>query len=76
MTINNYSFFSGFRPLRGHLKDHEAKKFIIYSIYSWGCTSIISLITFYMDNFPNTIISITILPEFGKNSCWFGCKYI
>lgn len=68
-----YILFSGLRPIRGNLREHEAKKFIIYSIYAWGCTSLISLITFYMQEVPLNL-SFTIRPEFGEKSCWFGCK--
>lgn len=69
-----FSFFSGFRPLRGNVQEHEMKKFIIYSIYAWGCTFLISIITFFMDKLT-FLPSGSIRPEFGKNSCFFGSKY-
>jgi len=68
-----YLIFSGFRPLRGNIKEHEAKKFVIYSIYAWGCTAFISIITFGMEQLPY-LPSDAIRPGFGYKSCWFGCK--
>ncbi|XP_026815269.1 G-protein coupled receptor Mth2-like [Rhopalosiphum maidis] len=65
--------FSGFRPLRGNIREHEAKKFIIYSIYAWGCTSFISIITFGMENLL-FLPTDAIRPGFGIKSCWFGSK--
>lgn len=74
-NINIYLIFSsGFRPLRGNLKENEAKKFNMYSIYAWGSTFLISMFTFYMDNMSSISSKIT-RPEFGVNSCWFNSKY-
>ncbi|KAF0761761.1 G-protein coupled receptor Mth2-like, partial [Aphis craccivora] len=56
--------FTGFRPLRGNIKEHEAKKFVIYSIYAWGCTAFISIITFGMEQLPY-LPSDAIRPGFG-----------
>ncbi|XP_025197944.1 G-protein coupled receptor Mth2-like isoform X2 [Melanaphis sacchari] len=71
MCFDLWWTFSGFRPLRGNLKEHEAKKFIVYSIYAWGCTSFISIITFGMEELPY-LPSGAIRPGFGNKSCWFG----
>jgi len=67
-----YSIFSGFRPLRGNIQEHEAKKFIIYSIYAWGSTALITIITYVMEEY---LPAGAIHPEFGIRSCWFACKY-
>jgi len=69
-----YLIFSGFRPLRGNTQENEENKFIIYSIYAWGCTTLISIITFGMDKLPYLLID-NIRPRIGISSCWFGCKY-
>jgi G protein-coupled receptor Mth (Methuselah protein) len=69
-----YLMFSGFRPLRGNIREHEAKKFIIYSIYAWGCTSLISIITFGMEELPYLPTGV-IRPGIGISNCWFDCKY-
>ncbi|XP_022161437.1 G-protein coupled receptor Mth2-like isoform X2 [Myzus persicae] len=69
MCFDLWWTFSGFRPLRGNIQEHEAKKFIIYSIYAWGCTSFISLCTFGMEEY---LPLDAIRPEFGIKSCWFA----
>ncbi|XP_026815187.1 G-protein coupled receptor Mth2-like [Rhopalosiphum maidis] len=71
MCFDLWWTFSGFRPLRGNIREHEAKKFIIYSIYAWGCTSFISIITFGMENLL-FLPTDAIRPGFGIKSCWFG----
>ncbi|XP_026814144.1 G-protein coupled receptor Mth2-like isoform X2 [Rhopalosiphum maidis] len=71
MCFDLWWTFSGFRPLRGNTQENEANKFIIYSIYAWGCTSLISIITFGMDKLQY-LLTDNIRPRFGINSCWFG----
>lgn len=68
-----YFFIIVFRGIPGMARDHETKKFIIYSIYSWGCTFLLSVFTFYMQVFPNSLIPVR--PEIGVDRCWFNSKY-
>ncbi|XP_050434339.1 G-protein coupled receptor Mth2-like [Adelges cooleyi] len=73
MCFDLWWTFSGYRPLKGNTHRQEAKKFVIYSIYAWGCTIIILIITLYMDLSPNETPN-AIRPEFGKDRCWFYSK--
>ncbi|XP_050420954.1 G-protein coupled receptor Mth2-like [Adelges cooleyi] len=73
MCFDLWWTFSGFRPLRGNAKRQEAKKFVIYSIYAWGWSIIILIITLYME-FSPTVSPNAIRPEFGKTRCWFSLK--
>uniref|UniRef100_A0A1B6DQS8 G-protein coupled receptors family 2 profile 2 domain-containing protein n=1 Tax=Clastoptera arizonana TaxID=38151 RepID=A0A1B6DQS8_9HEMI len=73
MCFDIWWVFSGLRPLRGSVKEREHKKFIIYSIYAWGCPLIIFIITLVMQTvkeIPDTFIK----PEFGLNKCWFSTE--
>ncbi|XP_011307422.1 uncharacterized protein [Fopius arisanus] len=60
----------GFRALQGSVKQRERKKFIIYSIYAWGCASIITGVCLIMDFVPG-IPDSYIKPRFGEKRCWF-----
>ncbi|XP_060865535.1 G-protein coupled receptor Mth2-like isoform X2 [Metopolophium dirhodum] len=70
MCFDLWWTFSGFRPLRGNVHEHEAKKFIIYSIYAWGSTALITIITYGMEKYLPAADPIR--PEFGNHSCWFS----
>ncbi|KAG8239848.1 hypothetical protein J437_LFUL014819 [Ladona fulva] len=52
---------------------NERKKFIIYSIYAWSCTSMIVLISLIMD-FADGIPDHYFKPRFGRSRCWFDRK--
>ncbi|XP_058800351.1 G-protein coupled receptor Mth2-like isoform X4 [Phymastichus coffea] len=70
MCFDIWWTFGGFRSLHGSVKQRERKKFIMYSIYAWGCATVITTITMIMDLVPG-IPDTMIRPEFGKGSCWF-----
>ncbi|XP_031779177.1 G-protein coupled receptor Mth2 isoform X1 [Nasonia vitripennis] len=61
----------GFRSLHGSVKQRERKKFIMYSIYAWGCASTLTTVCMIMDLVPGIPAHI-IRPEFGRGSCWFN----
>lgn len=65
---------SGFRSLHGSVKQRERKKFIMYSIYAWGCAIILTTFCMVMDLVPNIPIDFP-RPQFGQGSCWFHSKY-
>lgn len=69
-------FFSGFRPLNGNLKEYEANKFIHYSMYAWGCPTLITLFTYCKEIWPDILLPNLIKPEWNERTCWFLCKYI
>ncbi|XP_001951628.2 G-protein coupled receptor Mth2 [Acyrthosiphon pisum] len=69
MCFDLWWTFSGFRPLRGNIQEHEAKKFIIYSIYAWGGTALITIITYGTEEY---LPASAIRPDFGIRSCWFA----
>ncbi|XP_046681532.1 G-protein coupled receptor Mth2-like [Homalodisca vitripennis] len=71
MCFDIWWVFSGLRPLRGSVKEREHKKFIMYSLYAWGCPLIILVITLIIELVPSIPDSF-IKPEFGVIKCWFG----
>ncbi|XP_017794200.1 PREDICTED: G-protein coupled receptor Mth2-like [Habropoda laboriosa] len=70
MCFDIWWTFGGFRSLQGSVKQRERKKFLIYSIYAWGCASVLTGICVIMDFLPD-IPEYFIRPEFGTQSCWF-----
>ncbi|CAK9798341.1 G-protein coupled receptor Mth2 [Anthophora quadrimaculata] len=70
MCFDIWWTFGGFRSLQGSVKQRERKKFLIYSIYAWGCASVLTGICVIMDFLPD-IPEYFIRPEFGAQSCWF-----
>ncbi|XP_025409388.1 G-protein coupled receptor Mth2-like [Sipha flava] len=71
MCFDLWWTFSGFRLLKRNLKQHESKKFKMYSIYAWGCTTFISAFTYYMQIVYS---SSQFSPGFGIRRCWFNTK--
>ena len=43
----------------------------MYSIYAWGCASVLTIICIIMDLVP-WIPKDVIKPGFGQGSCWFN----
>lgn len=70
MCFDIFWTFSGFRSLRGTAREREHKKFIFYSIYSWGCPLILLGVTLIMQ-FHNDIPDSVLRPRFGEKKCWF-----
>ncbi|XP_050546922.1 G-protein coupled receptor Mth2-like isoform X2 [Daktulosphaira vitifoliae] len=73
MCFDLWWTFSGCRPMKGHIRYRETKKFIIYSIYAWGCPSLISIITLFME-LSLDVPKYAIRPGFGIQRCWFNTK--
>ncbi|XP_032665102.1 G-protein coupled receptor Mth2-like isoform X1 [Odontomachus brunneus] len=78
MCFDIWWMFGGFRSLQGSakqreksVKQQEKKKFIMYSIYAWGCPFILTIICLIMDFVPD-ISKTLIRPEFGNVRCWFA----
>ncbi|XP_014210183.1 uncharacterized protein LOC106640606 [Copidosoma floridanum] len=71
MCFDIWWTFGGLRSLHGSVKQREHKKFIMYSIYAWGCASMLTGICMIMDLVPGIPEDI-IRPEFGVASCWFN----
>ncbi|XP_059613890.1 G-protein coupled receptor Mth2-like [Phlebotomus argentipes] len=57
-----------FRGVRGVQRDADRKKFIIYSVYAWGCSIVILSIAVAMQ-FAESVPE-SMKPGFGVNSCW------
>ncbi|XP_046680952.1 G-protein coupled receptor Mth2-like isoform X4 [Homalodisca vitripennis] len=70
MCFDIWWVFSGLRPLRGSVKEREHKKFILYSLYAWGCPLVIFVITLVIELVPSIPKSF-IKPQFGVDKCWF-----
>ncbi|XP_034950133.1 G-protein coupled receptor Mth2-like [Chelonus insularis] len=70
MCFDIWWTFGGFRSMQGSVRQSERKKFKIYSIYAWGCASILTMVCLIMDLHPN-IPTTLIRPQFGTSACWF-----
>ncbi|XP_023288844.1 probable G-protein coupled receptor Mth-like 3 isoform X5 [Orussus abietinus] len=70
MCFDIWWTFGGFRSLQGSAKQREKKKFIMYSIYAWGCATLLTAVCMVMDLVPG-IPKHYIRPEFGVGSCWY-----
>ncbi|XP_014486102.1 PREDICTED: G-protein coupled receptor Mth2-like isoform X1 [Dinoponera quadriceps] len=70
MCFDIWWTFGGFRSLQGSVKQRERKKFIIYSIYAWGCATVLTVVCAIMDFVP-TVPKTFIRPEFGHVRCWY-----
>ncbi|XP_011307301.1 probable G-protein coupled receptor Mth-like 3 isoform X2 [Fopius arisanus] len=63
--------FRSARSMEGSIKRRtERRKFIFYTIYAWGCPSILTIICLILDFSPSMMDSI-FSPRFGEYSCWF-----
>nr|XP_034175038.1 G-protein coupled receptor Mth2-like isoform X2 [Osmia lignaria] len=71
MCFDIWWTFGGFRSLQGSVKQRERKKFLIYSVYAWGCAFLLTGVCIVMDFLPN-IPDHFVKPEFGTQSCWFN----
>ncbi|XP_050439709.1 probable G-protein coupled receptor Mth-like 9 [Adelges cooleyi] len=66
--------FSGFRLLSYSNKiENEKKKYMIYSVYAWGSSIIISVLTAVAE-FTDFLVSPEYKPNFGQRDCWFANK--
>lgn len=67
-------YFSGFRVLLYSNKiENEKKKYIIYSVYAWGCSIGITILT-ALAEFTNSLGDHKYKPDFGLKDCWFSSK--
>ncbi|XP_043522794.1 probable G-protein coupled receptor Mth-like 3 isoform X2 [Frieseomelitta varia] len=73
MCFDIWWTFGGFRSLRGSVMQRERKKFLIYSIYAWGCALILTGVCVIVDFFPD-IPEYVIKPQFGRQNCWFTTR--
>ncbi|XP_032665065.1 G-protein coupled receptor Mth2-like [Odontomachus brunneus] len=69
MCFDIWWAFGGFRSLQKSVKQQEKKKFIMYSIYVWGCTFILTILCLIMDFVPN-IPKNVFRPRLGHLRCW------
>jgi len=51
------------------MKAKEAKSFINYSVYAWGYSLMMSIITFAID--ASNLLPDEMKPNIGVTSCWF-----
>nr|CAD7459775.1 unnamed protein product [Timema tahoe] len=66
-------FSTGYRPLRGSVKEREFKKFVIYSCYAWGCSLLFLAVCLVIDFTPGVPDHI-LKPEFGTIKCWLATR--
>ncbi|KAL0103546.1 hypothetical protein PUN28_017664 [Cardiocondyla obscurior] len=71
MCFDIWWTFGGFRSLQGSIGQRERKKFVMYSIYAWGCASLFTTICAIMDFVPSVPKEL-IRPEIGLTKCWFN----
>nr|CAD7266376.1 unnamed protein product [Timema shepardi] len=60
----------GILPPQGTVVERDRKKCIYYSLYAWGSTILISVISLIMEFSPG-IPDTFLKPGFGKKTCWF-----
>jgi len=73
-AMNNCFICSGFRLLLYSNKiENEKKKYIIYSVYAWGCSIAITLLT-ALAEFTKSLGDHKYKPNFGHKVCWFSSK--
>nr|CAD7404030.1 unnamed protein product [Timema poppensis] len=60
----------GILPPQGTVVERDRKKCIYYSLYAWGSTILISVISLIMEFTPG-IPDTFLKPGFGKKTCWF-----
>ncbi|XP_015514293.1 G-protein coupled receptor Mth2 isoform X1 [Neodiprion lecontei] len=70
MCVDIWWTFAGYRSIQGSVRQRERKKFILYSIYAWGCACLLTGICIIMEYAPG-IPSNVVRPEFGVEKCWF-----
>lgn len=71
MCIDISWTFSGLRPPQGNtVLNSDNKKFLYYSLYAWGSTSLISVVTAVLEFVPG-IPQTKFTPRFGEERCWF-----
>ncbi|CAG2055542.1 unnamed protein product [Timema podura] len=61
---------SGILPPQGTVVERDRKKCIFYSLYAWGSTILILVISLIMEFTPG-IPDTFLKPGFGKQTCWF-----
>lgn len=71
MCIDIAWAFSGLRPPQGSALERDHKKFILYSIYAWGTSGILSVITATVEFVPGLAVGSPLKPNFGHRACWF-----
>lgn len=75
MVDKSLFYFSGFRLLLYSNKiENEKKKYIIYSIYAWGCSIGITVLT-ALAEFTDVLSDRDFKPNVGITHCWFSSKY-
>ncbi|GAB0093375.1 Methuselah, N-terminal domain [Sergentomyia squamirostris] len=57
-----------FRGVRGNQKDEERRKYIIYSLYAWGCSLTMLTISLVMQF--TEAVPVHMRPGIGDKSCW------
>lgn len=61
-----------FRGVRGIAGNLQRKKFILYSLYAWGCPLLILTWAFFADHL--LLVPMPYRPAIGENSCFVNCK--
>lgn len=62
-----------FRGVRGVMRDAERRKFIMYSLYTWGCSMLILAWCLLVDN--TTFLPYQYRPLIGTNTCFLTREY-
>ncbi|KAJ9586780.1 hypothetical protein L9F63_019626 [Diploptera punctata] len=72
MCIDIAWAFSGLRPPQGSAIERDHKKLLFYSVYAWGTTGLISIITAMTEFIPGLLATNSPLkPNIGRPACWF-----
>ncbi|XP_059216230.1 G-protein coupled receptor Mth2 isoform X2 [Stomoxys calcitrans] len=70
LNVISFDLWHNFRGTRGINRSLEKKRFIMYSMYSWGIPVVFLVVTWYMQEETN--ISPELQPGIGVQHCWIN----
>ncbi|CAG9784495.1 unnamed protein product [Diatraea saccharalis] len=70
MCLDIWWTFGSVRTVQAHHKSSASRRrFFFYSLYAWGASVTLTLITYLLDRFPLTPV---LDANMGHSMCWFG----
>ncbi|XP_075162185.1 G-protein coupled receptor Mth2-like isoform X1 [Haematobia irritans] len=70
LNVISFDLWHNFRGTRGINRSLEKKRFIMYSLYSWGIPVVFLMVTWYMQEY--TDIAEELKPGIGVEHCWIN----
>lgn len=72
LNVMCFDIWWTFRGVRGIARDSQRKKFILYSLYGWGCPLMIAVFVYMADNLD--FIPVQYQPQIGVSTCFMKGK--